>query len=116
MANIKRLEQLTGWLEYELETTLLDPPTLRVRLRPIDTFDLGDVLDGATIKPTATLGLAIRAVADWELTQDGQPLLMTEDIKAAVLRPLMSEKVKDRTILGIAIIQDAQNRELFLKN
>jgi hypothetical protein len=117
MGNLKKLEPLTGWIEYELETTLLDPPILKVRLRPSDAFSAGECLEEFDTRTRALLEGAIRAVAAWDLTQDGEPIPLEAATKGEVLRPLMSEKVKGRdAVLGLAINADSRNRELFLKN
>lgn len=116
MANVKRLEQLSGWVEYELETTLLDPPVLRLRLRPNDSYSLLEMQDKFGSPTRALLEAAIESVGAWDLTEGGTPIPI-DDKKAAVLRPLMSEIVKGRgTPLGVAVYEDSSNRELFLKN
>lgn len=122
MAELKLLEQLTGWIEYRLKTDLLDPPVLRVRLRPLDAFDWRDAMpvNGEHRLGLATLEVAVEAVAEWDLSQNGQPIPIPADRKKkiATLRPLMAEEVavREGTLLAHAIIADAQNRELFLKN
>jgi hypothetical protein len=119
VANLKRLEQLSGWLTYELETTLLDPPVLKVRLRPMDNYDAAQGRDVWRSSSRAMLEVALAAVAEWDLTENGVPIPFPSDpaIKAAALRPLMSEKVVGRdSILGTAIFTDSLDRGLFLKN
>ena len=118
MANLKRLEQLSRWLEYELETKLLDPPVIKVRLRPTDAFTLGQAKETWQSNTRMFLEIAIGAVAEWDLTEDGKPLAMGDgEAKAAVLRPLMSEKLKGKdSILGVQIVEDSSDRENFLKN
>ena len=118
MANIKRLEQLTGWIEYALVTTLLDPPVLKLRLRPLDSFNM------ITVDPAGAsfafgrfaADNAIEAVAEWDLCAEGVPIPVTLENKVLYLRPILAEPVEGRGLLGLAILEDAQNRELFLKN
>ena len=118
MANIKRLEQLTGWIEYALVTTLLDPPVLKLRLRPLDSFSM------VTTDPAATtfrfgqfaVDNAIEAVAEWDLADNGVPIPVTPENKVLYLRPILAEVVEGRGLLGLAILEDAQDRGLFVKN
>jgi hypothetical protein len=118
VANIKRLEQLTGWIEYALTTTLLDPPVLKLRLRPLDSFNM------ITVDPAGAsfafgrfaADNAIEAVADWDLTDNGVPIPVTPENKVLYLRPILAEMVEGRGLLGLAILEDSQDRQLFLKN
>ena len=118
MANIKRLEQLSGWQEYALVTTLLDPPVLKLRLRPLDSFNM------ITVDPAGAsfafgrfaADNAIEAVAEWDLADNGVPIPVTPENKVLYLRPILAEPVEGRGLLGLAILEDAQNRELFVKS
>lgn len=119
MANIKRLEQLTGWIEYALTTTLLDPPVLKLRLRHIDPFDM--VTNAVPGDPgfrygQMTADSAMAAVVEWDLTEGGIPVPVTPENKILYLRPILAELVTGRSYLGFAIVEDAKNRALFLKN
>jgi hypothetical protein len=117
MSNLKRLEQLSTWITYELETTLLDPPSIKVRLRATDAYTVAEAQEMWKYQSRAMLEVAIGAVAEWDLTDGGKAIPIDPETKADVLRPLMSEPVVGRgTILGAAISQDSLNRELFLKN
>jgi len=121
MSNVKykKLEQLSGWLEYKLLTDKLDPPVFKCRLRPVDAFNMMDGIpaDGKFKMGRATVEVVIEAVAEWDLMENGEPIPVTAETKAGYLRPIIAEVVEGRdTLLGIAIVQDAQNRELFLKN
>jgi hypothetical protein len=124
MSNVKyrQIEPLTDWRSYELETTELDPPVFRCRLRPVTNLNLfdGAAAGGGVPKPGRTIQeVAIEAVADWDLAVEGVPIPLTPENKRGWLIPIIAEQVKGRelgVLLGIAIVQDAQNRENFLKN
>lgn len=125
MANVKqRIPQVSPWITYELETDLLDPPVLKLRLRPLDGWDQWQLaqVDGQELgRAYHLLAMAITAVVDWDLKDQDKPLEVTEDNKRAVLREILGEPVKvpegEKTVmLGWAIVRDAQNRETFLKN
>lgn len=118
MANIRRLEQLSGWIEYPLTTALLDPPILKVRLKPMDSLSMVSV-DPAS--PEFSFGRfavdnALGAVAEWDLTENGTAIPVSDETKALYLRPLLAEPIEGRGLLGLAILEDAQNRDFFLKN
>jgi hypothetical protein len=118
VANIKRLEQLSGWIEYALETTLLDPPVLKLRLRPLDALSM------VTNEPAGVsfafgrfaADNAAEAVAEWDLCVDGVPVPVTPENKMLYLRPILAEVVEGRGLLGLAILEDAQDRKIFIKN
>lgn len=116
MANIKRMEQLTGWLEYKLLSDLLDPPVLKVRLRPLDAFNMESRAAGPGGHGVAAWANIRTAVAAWDITEAGVPVEVTSDNKELYLRPLIAEMVEGRSLLGLTILEDAQNRALFLKN
>jgi len=117
----KPLEPLSAWVEYPLITDKLDPPVFRCRLRSVDMFNLMDTVDGSGKFKAgkATLECAVEAVAEWELTRNGEPIPATPENKLAWLRPIIAEQVADKPdgiVLGVAILLDARNRENFLKN
>lgn len=120
--NFKPTAPLTGWLEYPLKGTMLEPPVLRLRLRPIDQYDIIDatIADGELRAGRTLAAAAEKAVAEWDLEgQDGKPLEVTDENKEMYLRPILGEQLKDKPaglLLGIQIVRDARARENFLKN
>lgn len=117
----KPMESVSGWIEYPLVTTELDPPLIKLRLRPVNMFNMIDgAAGGGGVKlGRATLEAAVDAVADWDLCVSGVPIPVTAENKMAWLRPIIAEQVEGKPegiLLGIAILMDAQNRENFLKN
>ena len=114
------LQPLSDWLEYALLTSKLDPPVFRCRLKPVDLFSIMDGADGGPFKVgKVTLEASVEAVAEWDLCVDGTPIPLTAENKMSWLRPIITEPVANRgegVLLGTAILQDAQNKELFLKN
>ena len=115
------MEPLSAWMIYELASDLLDPPTLRLRLRPIDLYSIVDGVapDGSIRYGSATVEAVIAAVAEWDLTQEGVPIPCSDLTKAGWLRPLLDQPVRGRKqgeLLAVAILHDARNRENFLKN
>jgi len=118
---IKGYMPRSEWVEYELDTDLLDPAVLRVRLKPIDGFMVADELGiNGELKRIGegVVRLAMAAVVEWDLTKEGEAIEVTEENKALYLRPLLTAVVKNRMdmMLGVALVMDAQNRERFLKN
>jgi len=109
------MEQLSGWLEYRLVTDKLDPPVFRCRLRPSNPMTtLDDMADYG--KPKLSRAL-LSSVAEWDLADNGVAIPPTEANKAIHLSELVGLIVEGRDLpLGLAILQDAQKRENFLKN
>jgi hypothetical protein len=117
VANIRKMEQLSAWVEYKLASDLLDPPVLKVRLRHLDALGLVNPNVGGSFQSGHFAAAnAIEAVGAWDLCDEGTPIPLTLDNKVLYLRPLLSEVVEGRGMLGLVILEDCQNRELFLKN
>jgi hypothetical protein len=123
MANVKykQMEQISGWIEFRLATKLLDPPVLRLRLRPIDLYNVIDeiAVRGNPKLGSTTLSSIVEAVADWDLSADGVPIALSPENKMGWLRPLVTERIdgeEDGSLLGVAILLAARNRENFVKN
>lgn len=140
MPEIKRRESLTEWIAYELaETTFVKTPTIRFRLRYLDSLDAADeFMRNGLRRPLAMAGLAMQAVADWDLTENGKPIPVNDETKAKFLRPLLAEILRTpgeeiseaaaeaeaeddkpespQLLLAYEIVKDAQNHGLFLKN
>jgi hypothetical protein len=123
VANIKYapMEQLSCWLEYRLVTDKLDPPVFRCRLRPVTGLNLVDGYEeGEKLKlGKMTLEVAIEAVAEWDLANEGVPIPLTSENKTGMLIPIIDAQLEGQPeghLLGVAILMDAKRRENFLKN
>ena len=122
MADVKfkPLEPLSDWIEYRLETDKLDPPVFRCRLRFVDMFNVVDSLMRKSSVKMGEAGMetAIEAVAAWDLTQAGIPIPCTDENKLGWLRPIIAEPLAGKpegSLLGIAILNDARDKENFTK-
>lgn len=117
MANTKYapVEQLSGWLEYRLVTEKLDPPVFRCRLRFINPLN---TLDGFFAEGKMRFSrILLDAIAEWDLATDGVPIPLTDENKTTHMSELVGEAVDGRGIaLGMALLEDAGNRENFVKN
>jgi hypothetical protein len=119
MPEIKKTRHLSEWVEYLLDTTMVEPPVLKVRLKMMDAYDMVDTVEaGAEGKMGRyVLTNALEAVQEWDLTENGEPIPCTTENKWGYLRDLMGEPVVGREgLLGRAIYEDCQKKGLFLKN
>jgi hypothetical protein len=113
---------LSDWIEYRLKTTKLEPAALRLKLRPLDRFDIIDAsLEDGEFRAGRTISAAAaKAVVEWELDDlEGKTIPCNEETKAIHLPELLAEELADKppgTLLGIQVVKDARNRETFLKN
>jgi hypothetical protein len=115
------MEMLSCWLEYRLVTDKLDPPVFRCRLRPVTGLNLIDGHEeGEKVKlGKITMEVAIEAVAEWDLANDGVPIPLMPENKTGVLIPIIDAQVEGKPsgyLLGVAILSDAKKRENFSKN
>ena len=122
MGNIKKLNPLSEWLEFELETppAWLDSPTVRFRVRPITGLSGFNVTAEDRAPSAAFAAMVIDAIEEWGFTNDGAPLPCTTETKqgyAGNLRVLLGSQLKGKKgLLGIELAAFAADPENFLKN
>ncbi len=119
--NYKPMEPVSGWFEYRLQSKMLEPPVLRVRLRPLDRYDITDntIEEGEFRAGRGLVLSAVQAVVEWDLEENGKPIPCNESTKVRYLRPILGEAIEGtegKDLLGVRIVRDAQDRENFLKN
>jgi len=128
MANIKRLIGLSDWLTYRLQTTLLDPPEIKLRMKPISGMAPLDVLAQETKDIRASkiiIDAVLDAVEEWDLAIAGVPLPPTPENKRLYLTPLLGMRIENpealldadkEPLLGLVLLLYGQTIENFLKN
>jgi hypothetical protein len=122
MSNIKNIIPLSEWLTFELaDNKLIDPPIVKLKLRPITDSDLLDAVADNKIRPSEIMIMrATDAIQEWDLSEDGKPIPCTETKKielALFLKLLLTSYVKaDDNFFATVIIRHAQTLENFLKN
>jgi hypothetical protein len=121
MAEVKkRFRGLSDWLTFELETDAIEPPILKVRLKPIGYFNIAADAIGQgkdAVLNELMFYAAIDAVQEWDLTENGVAIPSTRENKILHLGPRLSDRLKGTVqLFGIAIIDWAANQDNFLKN
>ena len=120
MGNIKNLKPLSEWLEYELETDILDPPVVKFKVRPISGMAGLNIEEADRSRSSAFIEMVLDAIQEWDLAEAGEPIPCTKETKqkhATYLRCLLGKKLKDRPgLLGIELAGYAADAENFLKN
>ena len=117
---VKRYKQ-SDWLEFELETDLIEPPVLKLKVTPLNRiYSLDGYIEmGNKLKKTTTtqllLSLILDVVQDWDLTLKGKPIPVTDENKRNCLVPLFGEKVKGKeaTLLGFELFNYVINLDNF---
>jgi len=116
MANIKKLIALSEWLTYELETTILDPPILKIKVRPINAMATTDVGIENLKFGAVMIEMVIDAVQEWDIADEGNPILCNDEMKRLHLPFLLSQKIKGKdTLLGIEVLRYAGDIEHFIR-
>jgi len=126
MARINQngFERLTAYspeITYKLKTSLIEPPELTLRLKPLDRIGLLDAAGwGAEMKLGKIIAAAaLEAVIGWDLQNEAsEPIPLTEENKQRYLLPLLSAEIADGRpgeLLGIKIFTDATDPDLFIK-
>jgi hypothetical protein len=118
MANLKPVEPLSDWQTYEIENTILDPPIIRLRLKPVENLAVYDIPQGEEVKRSKIAKeLLFESVVEWDLTMDGKPIPCTDENKRKYLPLFLGNVVKGtQGYLGFAILAFAADLENFLKN
>jgi hypothetical protein len=121
LSEFKERKAISDWQEFKLDTKELDPPVIKLKLKPIESITNIDSFNMAG-KPRLfseiVLMKAMACVAEWDLKRKGEPLPIDDlAIKERVLRRLLGENLKgEKKLLGNAIIEYSTNLENFLKN
>jgi hypothetical protein len=124
------------WREFEIETKLIQPPILKLKIKPTfrkeiinqlySSIELG-IKDSTTRKEIIEsfknlAEYAKKLVIDWDLTDENeQPIACTEETKEKWLDPLLWEYVKaesgqENKWLWHEIIEIASDLSNFTKN
>jgi hypothetical protein len=116
MANIKKLIALSEWLTYELETTVLDPPILKLRIRPINAMVANDIEPEKMKLSAMMIEMVIDAIQEWDIADAGEPIPCNDVTKRQHLQFLLGQKVKDKDrMLGIDLLFYAGDIENFIR-
>ena len=117
---IKNIEVLSEWLEFKLETKLINPPIIKLKVSPIYSIAAVDHVDEkGEVKSLTKLIVdeVLAATKEWDLTLDGKPVPVDDESKRRCLLPLLGIKIKRKeSLLGLALFTYASNLENFVKN
>lgn len=125
MGNIKKIEPISGWLAFDLDTTILDPPTFKVRMEPIDMARITHlVANGKRDIIEVQKGLIIVAIKEWDLAFNGEAIPCTDEKKKEygktlefiLGRTIKSEDKDNPKFLLNELLEIASSDETFLKN
>ena len=122
MANIKKLIALSEWLTYEFDSAyldpriILDPPILKLRVRPINVMVLSDIEPKELKQSSMTFEMAVDAIQEWDLADEGTPIPCDEKNKRFHLPILLNQKIKDKnTFLWIELMNYAGDLGHFVR-
>jgi len=123
MPEIKELNP-TAELVLNLATKIVDPPNIRLTVRPLSFLKAIDIMNTEKKAPEYSRVLVeevLDCVVGWDLMKAGEPIPVTEVTKGAYLAPLLREAVLDekgtvKNLLIFEIRDFAGATENFLKN
>ncbi|MCK4648704.1 hypothetical protein KAT51_04185 [bacterium] len=121
MAEIKKeIKPLSEWIKFELETDLIDPPEIELRLAPIYSIDAIDYFDEkgriVSFRKMVKEGV-FECVREWNLKRGGKEIPLNSETKERHLYPLLGAKLKGKPqILGLAIWMYATTLDNFVKD
>lgn len=117
----KEIKPISEFIKFELETNLIDPPEIELRLSPIYQIDTLDGIDdaGRFKFKKYYVETVLDCVREWNVKQGGKLIPLTDETKRRHLHPLLSAQIKGEKlgfILASAISKYARNLNNFLKN
>lgn len=129
---VKKIQALSEWLTFTLDTTIISPPVIKVKVRPINGIQSGDFLStlptGEIAFGSYMVDTAADAIREWDLTDsEGRPLPLSTDNRQGYLRLLLASRIvedgetKDRDeakdkYFAKEIFNYASDLDNFLKN
>lgn len=125
MAKLREILPVSEWLTFELATLRIDPPVVRLKLKPLTKWEYTDIVSPTMPKPSwLILERALQAIVEWDLEIGDKPLPCTEeskgrdDVRAVLATPLKQEEEEPAIpkFLALAIIEYAEKEANFLKN
>jgi hypothetical protein len=122
MSELRQIIPVSDWLEFDLNTQLVEPPVVRLRLRPVTGVSAVDIYaEGGRKLSDYVLGQAIEAIAEWDLTRDGVAVPCTAEAKREMdfhLRLLLAQPMRDGSgdFLELRVVEHAAKAENYLKN
>ncbi len=111
-----------SWIEYALDTKLIDPPVLKLKLKYMSPYEaIPTAKETEKIyDPKFLLELAAKAILDWDLTDENGNRIPVEkaiDILKVIGGEAASrkkgEEEKKSTTLLVAIIEDMGDPDFF---
>jgi len=131
---IEKIPTAEVWAEFKLRTDLLDPPVIKLKLKPAfrsailreifyyyakrkkkkerqdDESEMFErLVDGA-------IALIIRNVVDWDLMKNGEPIPCDDENKRYFLEPLLWNLVEERTeIQGDGLEPEVESQQPEMK-
>jgi hypothetical protein len=120
MAELKKINPESGWLEFKLgPNALLQPPVFRCKLRPSSDLENVDLYtEGVEKTSEVTIRRALASITAWDLMDGDKPVPCTAEEKSVryqSFRLLMAQPTEDR-FLGTAILAAAKDPGNFLGN
>lgn len=114
----KEVKPLSEFIKFELETNMIDPPKIELRLAPIYQLDvLGGIDENGFQFKKYYIEAILECVKEWDVTRGGKAIPLTDEIKRKHLHPLLSAKMKgEDKLLANAIFAYARDLDNFLKN
>lgn len=121
--DVSKLHLDGEWIEIEAESERIGK--LRFKLKPLSTDEQIDLAEVGTKNVKNFFKKINNLIIDWNLTDGDKPVPCTEENKRKYMPHLIPLRVKtgadkeegpEMSILGVKLIEFAQNIENFIKN
>jgi len=121
MANIIEISDVV-WTEFELETDVLEPPRIKLRIKYMDINERAKLMNiDFRVPNEQTIRFlfekSIELIQDWDLSKDGQKIPCTKENKKKYMRYLCDLSIKDTKDMTLlrAIIEFASEISNYTK-
>jgi hypothetical protein len=115
----KKLEPLTDWIRFEIDTDIIDPPEISLRFRPVNPAVVFDMKGGDQQKYSSyIIEVLVDAIVEWDLRWQDKPYPCTEEAKRPFIMSIVGAFIKDKPgrMFGFAALDAASDQSNFLKN
>ena len=122
MSELKqRIQPVSNWVTFKLKTKKLEPPEIKLKLAPVNRYiETATTANRPGVRnrmTQAVVNAVLNSIVDWDITENGEKIELTDENIAGVMIPLLGEEVAEgKMLLGFKIFGFISDEDNFLKN
>jgi len=117
----KRIQPVSNWVTFKLKTKKLEPPEIKLKLAPVNRYiECATTVSRPGVRnrmTQAVVNAVLNSIVDWDITENGEKIELTDENIAGVMIPLLGEEVAGgKMLFGFEIFGFISDEDNFLKN